>query len=172
AVVELHSLADLEGPHLAVARNFPLLGQRRLDLGGGTSVFHQAVVELSRDARGDAVRDDRGVELDGLALRAEDECLSRCRSREGERRDDQERERVKAHAMNLLERAPGRPSGRLIIAGLLSALTQIAKSVVWSVHHDRLGGCAALPRKLAGRSRQRGGVPRDGGQRARSKAGE
>ena len=77
AVVKLHVAAQRERPHLAVGRDFPRLGQRRLHLGGGALVLHQAVVDLARDAPGDAVGDDGGIELHRLALRAEHERLAR-----------------------------------------------------------------------------------------------
>src|SRR5438128_4513392 len=47
-----------------------------------------------------------------------------------------------------------------------------AKSVVWSVEYEQAFRRSALSRELAGRGRQRVGVSRDGGQRARSAAGE
>src|SRR5947199_290775 len=49
---------------------------------------------------------------------------------------------------------------------------QARKALYGQFHHGRLCGRSALPRELARRSRQRGGVSRDVGQRARSPARE
>src|SRR6266850_1360492 len=171
AVVELHRLADLERPHLAVARDLPLLGQRGLDLGSGAAVLHQTVEHLPREARRDAVSDNGRVELDGLALRSEDEGLSRYRRRGAqESRDDQRREREKGHRMNLHERtrrSSAVRAGPLSQVGAVRAaavarlgpagrgappVARSAKSVVWS-GHERFLRRAPLPRELAGRSR-------------------
>jgi hypothetical protein len=110
AVVELHALAELERPHLAVARDVPLLGERRLDLGRGAAVLHETVEDLSREARGDAVGDDGRIELDRLALSAEHECLSRHWNRRAhEGRGDQRREHGKPHGKtSFVERSPVR----------------------------------------------------------------
>jgi hypothetical protein len=98
AVVELHVGAEPERPHAAIGRDLPLLGQCSLDLGGRALVLHETVEDLPRDARGDPVGDDRGIELDRLTLSPEDERLSRRRgdgAQQGE--SDQGRERGEPH---------------------------------------------------------------------------
>ena len=92
-VVELHVVSELEGPHPAVPRHLPFLGQGGLDLGRRAPVPHEAVEDLAGDARRDPIGDDGRIELHRLALGAEHEGLGdRGAGHDVETDGDEERE--------------------------------------------------------------------------------
>ncbi|MNY23632.1 hypothetical protein D3C86_1573050 [compost metagenome] len=66
AVVEAHALSQVEGVGLAVGRNVPAGGERRLDLGRVLLEAHQAVEEVLGDGGALGLVDVRRIEAGGV----------------------------------------------------------------------------------------------------------